>query len=287
MKHKKQWITALAISALTVGGTSVWAASNTTDTAGNAPKWHHADKGRHFDQTILLKKLGITTAEAEAARTAGKTITQLAEEKGIPFADYKKAELAAAKEQLDALVESGDLTKTQAADMLERHTERFADATSYGDLPDRDMKRGMHGPGGFFGESIIPAVLKALGLDADKFEESGKSLHEFAESEGIKYATFEGALVKAQKANIDQLVKDGKITDKQATEMKAHIDEHAAEQDSYDDLQGRKGRGFGGPGRSHGSHGGHGGGGFGPGMHQDSNSDSSTDDDVATETTAI
>ncbi|MCT4779300.1 MULTISPECIES: hypothetical protein [Exiguobacterium] len=238
MQFKKQWITALTISALTVGGASAYAATNDSDTETKSER-PHFEGMKKLDFTLLLKKLNLTQTQAEAAREKGLSIADLAKQKGISFKDYKAAELAAAKEQLASLVKSGDLTKSQAADMLKRHTERFSSVSSYAELKEQ-MPKGHHGDkGGFFNESLIADVLKALGLSQDKFDAANQSLAAYAKAQSIKFADYKKALLAAQTTQLDQFVKDGKMTKKQATDIKARLTEEFSDANSYDDLPDR------------------------------------------------
>jgi polyhydroxyalkanoate synthesis regulator phasin len=206
---------------------------------------------KRLDFTLLLKKLNLTEKQVDAAREKGLSIADLAKQKGISFSDYKKAELAAAKEQLASLVKSGDLTKSQAADMLKHHTERFSGVSSYADLKEQ-MPKGHRGDkGGFFNESLIADVLKALGLSQDTFDAANQSLAAYAKAQSIKFADYKKALLAAQTTQLDQFVKDGKMTKKQATEIKARLTEEFSDANSYDDLPDRGQHGPGG-------HGGHG-----------------------------
>ncbi|WP_290721159.1 MULTISPECIES: hypothetical protein [Exiguobacterium] len=239
MTFKKQWITALTISALTVGGASAYAATNDdSSTTKQAKPGHHFEGMKKHDMTLLLKKLNLTQAEADAAREKGQSIADLAKAKGISFADYKKAELAAAKEQLASLVKSGDLTQTQADDMLKRQTERFSGVKSYAEFKDK-MPMGRHGGPGFFNESLIADVLKALGLSQSKFDAANQSLAAYAKAQSIKFADYKKALLAAQTSELNQLVKDGKMTKKQATEIKSRLTEEYKDAKSYDDLPDR------------------------------------------------
>ncbi|WP_214746771.1 MULTISPECIES: hypothetical protein [unclassified Exiguobacterium] len=236
MTFKKQWITALTISALTVGGASAYAATNDdSSTTKQAKHGHHFEGMKKHDMTLLLKKLNLAQAEADAAREKGQSIADLAKANGISFANYKKAELAAAKEQLASLVKSGDLTQTQADDMLKRQTERFSGVKSYDELKDK-MPMGRHGGPGFFNESLIADVLKALGLSQSKFDAANQSLAAYAKAQSIKFADYKKALLAAQTSELNQLVKDGKMTKKQATEIKSRLTEEYKDAKSYDDL---------------------------------------------------
>lgn len=246
MKFKKQWITALTISALTVGGASALAATNDSDASKTKSERHHFEGMKKVDVTILLDKLGITEDEAQTAREAKTSIAELAEEKGISFADYKAAELAATKEQLASLVASGDLTKTQSADMLERQTERFSKVSSYDELKEQQPKGQRHGnKGGFFNKELVADVLAALNLNQEDFDAANQSLAAFAKAQSIQFADYKKAVIASQSEQLDQFVKDGKMTEKQATTIKERMTEEFSDMTSYDELPDREKQGQG------------------------------------------
>lgn len=64
--------------------------------------------------------LGMTSQELFAARQAGKTIAQLAAERGVPLDNVVAAALAAHKQWLDAQVQAGRLPQAQADQMRAR-----------------------------------------------------------------------------------------------------------------------------------------------------------------------
>lgn len=76
---------------------------------------------------IAAQKLDMTVDEVRAAMEAGKTIEQLAQEKGIDPQVILDAVIAARKARLDALVAEGRLTEEQAATMLQQMTERLTE----------------------------------------------------------------------------------------------------------------------------------------------------------------
>jgi polyhydroxyalkanoate synthesis regulator phasin len=212
--------------------------------------------GRHgrpgfFNESLIadvLKALGLSQSKVDAAN---QSLAPYAKAQSIQVADYKKALLAAQTSELNQLVKDGKMTKKQATEIKSRLTEEYKDAKRYDDLPDRGdhSNRGDHGPGGVLGDSTS-AILKALGLDEAKIEAAEQSLPKFAEANKIAYADFEKAVLTAQTAAIDQQVKNGKLTDKQAKQIKEHILSRADEASSYDDL--KKGPERDGHGRGHG-----------------------------------
>lgn len=163
---------ALALAGLlAVSGTGVYAATNDTTTTAGTETTTQCERGergergmnenRAAGQAALLEALGLTEAEVEAAREAGQSLPELAEEKGITVEQLIAAFIESHEVKLDAAVESGDLTQDEADAILAEHEERFANVTSYDDLNDvrgfGGKGRHGHGPhhGGPFGGSNL------------------------------------------------------------------------------------------------------------------------------------
>ncbi len=103
------------------------------------------------DRETLAEQLGMTTDELAAELKAGKTITELAEEKGV---DLQAARIEAMKEKVEQAVEDGDITQEQADTMLQGIEEG-----TFGGWKRAPFGGGMHGhfrgfkgPHGFWGE---------------------------------------------------------------------------------------------------------------------------------------
>ena len=87
---------------------------------------------------FLAEQLGMTADELQAELEAGKTIAELAEEKGV---DLQANRVEAMKEQIQQAVEDGRMTQEQADWMLDGLEQGFA-----------PMERGFgHARGGHFG----------------------------------------------------------------------------------------------------------------------------------------
>ena len=71
-------------------------------------------RGAHLSPGALAGVLGITTTELRTQLQAGKTLTQIAQTKGISKADLIDKLVAAAKTQLAADVKAGTMTQAQA-----------------------------------------------------------------------------------------------------------------------------------------------------------------------------
>ena len=73
--------------------------------------------------TVAAEKLGMTEAELMTSLRDGKTIAELAEEKGVDTQAITDAYLAQWKEKLDAQVADGTITQDQADATLKAKTE--------------------------------------------------------------------------------------------------------------------------------------------------------------------
>jgi hypothetical protein len=82
-------------------------------------QWMNADGGMHtFIWNTLTEKLGMTSNELYTEVSSGKTIVQIAEEKGISRADLVAALETAHKASLAQAVHDGYLTQQQADNFL-------------------------------------------------------------------------------------------------------------------------------------------------------------------------
>lgn len=75
---------------------------------------------RQAIKAAIAEALGMTVAELDAAKEAGKTLAQLAEEKGITLEDIEEAAKAAAIEQINQAVVDGKLTQEEADTWITR-----------------------------------------------------------------------------------------------------------------------------------------------------------------------
>lgn len=106
----------------------------------------------------LAKLLGMTPSDIQTERIQGKSMVQIAEEKGVTEEKLMEEALAARKAQIDQLVKDGKITQAQADYMLTQMETRMKanlERTTLG-KPDWAGKRGnglsMSGSG--FGKGI-------------------------------------------------------------------------------------------------------------------------------------
>jgi len=137
------------------------------------------------------------------------------------------------KAALSGLVDDGSITQEQADEV----------ATT---LSESGLGRGggHHGPG----RLGLETAAEALGMTEDELrtalEPDGTSLADVAEAEGVEVGTLVDALVEAQQERIAQAVEDGRLTQEQADERLADLEERVTERVNSDDLgRGHRGRG--------------------------------------------
>lgn len=73
----------------------------------------------------LAKLLGMTPSDIQTERIQGKSMVQIAEEKGVTEEKLMEAALAARKAQIDQLVKDGKITQAQADYMLTQMKTRI------------------------------------------------------------------------------------------------------------------------------------------------------------------
>jgi uncharacterized protein YidB (DUF937 family) len=185
---------------------------------------------------ILVAGLGAAGAVAASrllspSEESKAVIDDAASQLGIEPSELSEALKQALKNRIDEAVEDGRLTEEQA-DKLKEHID--ADEFPLLGGPWK-LGRGMDGRGlrgfgpfGRFGHFKILAVAASyLGITEAELREEleDKTLAEIAREQGKTPAGLVEQLVATQTKRIDEAVADGRITEKQATELKAGLDE--------------------------------------------------------------
>ncbi|MBI4496727.1 MAG: hypothetical protein HY689_02365 [Chloroflexi bacterium] len=109
---------------------------------------HHALKGVIDPQTVktaITQRLGLTTEELQAELRSGKTLRQVAEERGVSVEDLRQTVLDTVEPQLDTAVQEGRITEQQRERILERI--RQADGLGMMGMP-HGKREGMSMPQG-------------------------------------------------------------------------------------------------------------------------------------------
>ncbi len=130
--------------------------------------WMTASGGMHtFIWNALADKLGLTSDQLTAEVNSGKTISQIAAEKGISRADLVTALETAHKDSLAKAVTDGVITQVQADSILAQMSGRYDwmldnmgnGGMMGGQYGPSGMMNGQYGPGGMMGGQYGPGGL--------------------------------------------------------------------------------------------------------------------------------
>jgi polyhydroxyalkanoate synthesis regulator phasin len=181
----------------------------------------------------VLKTLNLSEDELKTYWDQGKTLLDYAQDKGITKEKLIEAFKKVIVEKLNQLVLEGKITETEKENFLsniESRIEEFITKT-----PPFKNGKGMPKDNLPFeqkflcdGKNLIEEVLTRLNLSLDEFQNAmkdKKSLLEFVESKGITKDELIKVVKEVVIEKVNQLVKDGKITEDQKTKFIERLDE--------------------------------------------------------------
>ncbi|WP_409343069.1 hypothetical protein [Paenibacillus sp. MBLB4367] len=284
MKRSHKMIAAGIALTLALGGGAAYAASDSTSAPSSADQQQSAKQGKgevrgkfaaekgvkigvqlkqHL--SIAADALGIEESALRTELEAGKSLADVAQEKGVAVDTVIAALTKELNAKIDKTVEAGKLTAEQAATAKEKAAAQAKQAVEQKGLPGfGEGGRGHGKPGGEkFGfvavggkGASLDKAAEVLGLsveDLKKELKADKSLADVAKEKGIAVDTLTAALIEERNAGIDKTVEAGKLTAEQAVTVKEKIAEQvkqAVEQKGLKGIEGDHGRGFGpGPGK--------------------------------------
>ena len=200
---------------------------------------------------VVAEQLGIDPSELFTELQAGKTIAQIAAEKGIATDTIVNAVVAAEQERLTTAVTNGRLTQEQAdarLALVKADVEASLDKTFDAQNFPGDGQRG-----GFrMGANVLGVVAEQLGIDETELRtelQSGKTIAQIAADKSVSTDMIVAAIVAAQKEKLDAAVTADTLTQAQADARLAEITTQAqALIDQTMTGRGPGGRGQGGPG---------------------------------------
>jgi hypothetical protein len=171
---------------------------------------------------LAATKLGDPKEESQ------KIVTDAAKELGVTPSALSNAIVKAMKARVDAAVAAGTLTEEQGTALKQK--------IDSGEMPlfaGPGMGFRGHGGGPGFGHHAgfggLDEAAAYLGMTEDALRtelEGGKSLADVAKAKGKSVDGLVGALVTASTKKIDAAVSDGRITEEQATSLKADLESH-------------------------------------------------------------
>jgi transposase-like protein len=172
-------------------------------------------------------------------------VADAAKELGVTSAKLEAALQQALENRVDAAVADGRLTEAQATVLKER--------IAAGEVPLIGLGPGAghHGghDGGHLGFVDISAAATFVGLSEDALRtrlENGDTLAEIAKAEGKTAAGLVDALVAAAKADLDEKVAEGRLTEAERTSILADLESRIEDVVNGEAHFGFRG-GFGGP----------------------------------------
>ncbi|KAG2870806.1 hypothetical protein PC115_g25016 [Phytophthora cactorum] len=166
----------------------------------------------------------MTADELKEARKAGSTIAEVAASKNVDVQTVIDTLVAAQKTELQQRLTDGKLTQTQFDERLATLTQSITDLVN-GNL----SEVGAGGRGGFGGpgaERYTEELASVLGITTDELKEAreaGSTIAEIAAAKNVDVQTVVDKLVAAQKANLQQKLTDGELTQAQYDERAADI----------------------------------------------------------------
>jgi uncharacterized protein YidB (DUF937 family) len=152
---------------------------------------------------------------------SGKTLAQIAVAKGIDIKTLTQKAEALFNDQIDKAVANGKLTADKAVTMK---AKTAAKATNVINKPWTGHK-GEAGKESIF-KNVRQQIPALLSLDATQLKEqlkSGKTLAQIAQDKGIAKDKLVSDVQSIMKANLDQAVKDKKVTVDKATQIKSKL----------------------------------------------------------------
>jgi transposase-like protein len=183
---------------------------------------------------VAAEAIGIEPSELAAELRDGKTIAEVAQDQGVEPSTVVDALVSEWRDRLDRGVQDGLLTQEQAderaADLEERATDLVngdLPLASWGAMP--PMPWGHPGLWGF-ADGPIAAAADVIGLaPEDLLAElrDGKTVAEVAQEHGVEVPAVVDAVDDALQERLDAAVANGWITEQEADERAANLEEQA------------------------------------------------------------
>ncbi len=156
----------------------------------------------------VAQELGMTPQDLLSELKGGKTLAQIASEKGADLNTLIDKIMEPLKTRLSKMVENGKIMQDQADSRLSDLTKKLTDwANNGGPLPGRP------------GAQVLDAVAQQLGMTPqDLLSElkGGKTLAQIASEKGADLNTLIDKIMEAVKTRLSKMVENGKITQDQA-----------------------------------------------------------------------
>ncbi len=177
----------------------------------------HGRFGQGASLSLIATALGMTEADLRTELQGGKTIADVATEKGVALDTVVNAIVAAETKRNTQAVTDGRITQEQAdtkiADLKEKLPTMLASQMPAGKL-------------GFGSGGSITTITTALGITQSELTialQAGKSVADVASEQGVNLNTVIDAIVAEQTTALTQAVTDGRLTQAQADQRLAQL----------------------------------------------------------------
>jgi uncharacterized protein (DUF433 family) len=181
---------------------------------------------------VAAETIGVESSELLAEIRDGATIAEVAEEHGVEPSAVIEAIVADERDRLDQAVENGVLTQEEADEHVADLEERVTDLVN-GDLEmpiwGRAPLIGHPGVWGFADGPLVSAA-NAIGVEPSELLaelRDGATIAEVAEERGVDVSAVVDAIVASLQERLDAAVENGWITQDEADERAADLEEQA------------------------------------------------------------
>jgi hypothetical protein len=174
--------------------------------------------------TVAAEKLGMTEAELRTELENGRSIADVAEEKGVDTQVISDAYLEQTQADLDAQVADGSLTQEEADARLEQKTDALPDRLTSTRSDPAGGRGGTDRDGFGSGRGEIKSLLmtvaaEKLGMTEAELRtelQNGRSIADVADEKGVDTQVISDAYLKQTQAELDAQVADGSLTQEEA-----------------------------------------------------------------------
>ena len=190
-----------------------------TETVGAKDKGEHRNCGAEF-----AKILGMDDQALGQELKSGKTLAQIAAAKGVDAKVLTEKLQASFNARIDKAVADGKLTPDKAVAMKAKTAEKATSAINKS-WTGHKGEAGREGKAGAF-KNVQQQISVLFKMDADQLKEqleSGKTLLQIAEEKKIAKTDLVSKVQSIMKANLDQAVKDKKITEDKAAQIESRL----------------------------------------------------------------
>ena len=220
-KSRKSQV-AIAVAAASLAGAGA-AVAESSHSAGSSTLPHGSrHDGARGDLSAAATYLGLSETELQTRLRSGKTMAQIANAMdGKSASGLIDVLVTAAQKHIASDVSSGRLTQAQADTLLAGLKQHITDRVNSTGPPGGPRGHGRHD-----GLATAASYLGLSETDLRASLESGKTLGQIADAtSGKSKAGLVAALVAHEQAELNQAVKDGHLTQTQASAMAANLEQ--------------------------------------------------------------